>query len=157
MSGFPVIYDPLPAIRDLLVDDTALASACTGGTIKQTDRIAEVRIYAEELPDPPIVHGTLVSVLPKTVLVIPAGGGNDRDLSVLSRPRVEIRCYAPTRALARALWYQALNVLRTSQPVLETNFWISPLLSHSGPNTGRELSTNWPLATGMVPFLVIGD
>jgi hypothetical protein len=150
-----IIVDALPAIRDVLAANSGLVARCTGGDVPSA-RASETRIYSEELPTNVIASATRPGVLPDTLLLVGAGGGGDTQLAVLSRPRVEVRAYSISRASARALWYAAITVLYGKPPGLSATIWFEASLGYAGPFSGREPQTNWPVASGTLPFLVIG-
>lgn len=148
-------YDPLPALRAVLAADATLAAAVTGGDVASA-YAAVVRIYTGGLPSPLIVHTLDPTILPPTIVIKGSGLGGDPNIAVKQFGRIELRCYHATEATARALWYQALNVLRETTPALVGQVWVEADLQHSGPNADNEPGGGYLIATGFVPFSAIG-
>lgn len=149
-----VARDPLPALLAILNANGALAAAVTGGSVAAGSS-AVVRIYGEGLPDAPIVHSAQPSVLPPTIVIADAGNRGDDDLAVQQFYRAELRAYEVTTARARALWYQALNALLAGTPAIVGSLYVSAGRRFSGPRVGPEMTSDWPVAVGMVPFYCI--
>lgn len=147
MSAAFVVNDPLPVVRARLVD--RLGAALTGGDA--ASRAAEVRVYAEALPSPPIVSATYPRLLPATLVVASAYGPLSQPLGTMGFPRVELRAYHTSRSAARALWFQAVAALADG-PMFDdaAGVWCEVANAPALPVVDTELSSDFVLARGMI-------
>ena len=129
-----VAVDPLPLLLSVLTASAAVSA------------IVGTRVHGESLPANPQMDATVQNFYAPAVVVASSGGLVDGYVLPLSYPRVQVRCYAPSRTQARALWFIVNGLLHGQHYqghgaglVLELN---------AGPNVLTEPGNGTPRVDG---------
>lgn len=133
--------DALPAIVNWVATQTILITL-TGG-----------RVYGESLPEDPVADpgapgvARVVGQLARSIVIVSAGGVAEE--VPVYHPRYELRVYAPTRAMARALFFAANAVIdKRSRRDFARKVYVS-LALNGGPNgPGPEPDSGYIVCAG---------
>ena len=94
-----VAVDPMPLVLSVLTTSPAVTA------------IVGTRVHGESLPANAAKDGTIQNFYQPAIVVASSGGLVDGYTLALGYPRLQVRCYAPSRAQARALWFVVLGLL----------------------------------------------
>lgn len=136
-----VAVDPLPLLLSVLTASPAVTA------------LVGTRVYGESMPADPQMSDVVQGLYAPAVVVASSGGLMDDYVTPFSLPRIQVRCYAPSRTQARALWFLVLGLLH-HQRLRGHGISLAAELN-AGPNVLTEPGNGTPRVDGYFTLQVL--
>ena len=136
-----VAVDPMPLVLSVLTTAPAVSG------------IVGTRVYGESLPAQPVMSDVVQGLYAPAVVVASSGGLVDGYTLALGYPRLQVRCYAPSRAQARALWFVVNGILHGQHYQGHGAGLVAEL--NAGPNMLVEPGNGTPRCDGYFSLMVL--